>query len=335
MALSSKNIDQLKILFAASGSIAIPTFQELIKLTPHLALLTATDKPSGRGLQKVAPAMKVIAQEASLQTIFQFERLDKNAREAIKSFSPDLLISFSYGKIFGPQFLSCFPLGGINIHPSALPKYRGASPLSAAILNNDHEYGIAIQKIFLEVDSGDLLICKKYPLPPKSTTQSLTQEVSFQAAALLKEHWQNLLSLLEQATPQSEKGISFAPLIQKEEGLIDWNQSAKKIESAIRAFTPWPKSWTLWEGQNLYLYQAEAVPAEKSPQTQEYQVLPVGSVFGVDFAEGIQVKCKEGFLKVQELQLQSKKRLDWKTFINGNRKIIGAQLGGILNESIR
>lgn len=330
---TSKNIDEIRILFAASGSIAIPVFKTLISLTPHLALLTAPDKPSGRGLQMSFSPLKTIALESGIQPLFQFEKLDGEARNAVRAFSPDLLIAFSYGKIFGPQFLSCFPLGGINIHPSFLPKYRGASPLAAAILNDDSEYGIAIQKIFLEVDSGDLLLTQGYPLPHGATTESLTQLAGEEAAILLAEHWKELLFLLENATPQSEKGISFAPLIEKKSGFIDWNQSAKKIECAIRAFTPWPKAWTLWDNQNLYIYQAEAV-SEKPASCEAYESIPCGTVFGVDLEGGIQVKCREGFLRIQELQIQSKKRLDWKTFINGNRKIIGAQLGGKPHESI-
>ena len=313
---------RLRIIFASSAPIALPFFSSLTKVGNVVALLTAVDRVSGRGLTLKESTIKLKAKELKIANILQPDKLDSSVREAIKLLKPDILVVFAYGKIFGPKFLSLFPKGGINLHPSLLPKYRGPAPISSAILNRDDSFGISLQKISLSVDEGDILISESYKLNLDETTDSLTQFVSLVSAKLIEQSWHDINNLLVSAQPQLTKGVSHTTLILKEDGEINWNKSADEIESMVRAYQPWPKAWSFFNGKKLFIFKSSFtldVPTDFKP----------GTVLDFDSEKGLKVQCNKGFLFIEELQLQSKKRMDWKVFYNGNKSIIDSQLGGI------
>jgi methionyl-tRNA formyltransferase len=251
------------------------------------------------------------------------EKLDAQAREAVAALKPDLLASFAYGRIFGPKFLSLFPLGGVNIHPSLLPKFRGATPIPAAILACEQETGVTIQKLVPETDAGDILAQEIIPLTGKETTASLSGVAAQKGAFLLKELIRSLIAGTLRAVPQ-EGAPSFCSRIAKEDGLIDWTLSAVEIDARIRAYTPWPLSWTSCQGQNLFILEAApyagALGAAESP-------VP-GAVLGAGKAAGILIRTGSGILAVTRLQYQTKKPLDWRSFLNGAKGFAGSVLGG-------
>lgn len=316
---------KISIVFAGTAEIAVPTLRILSKIANILCVLTAPDRPAGRGLQLLSSPVKKTAQELQLENIYQPESLKSDARDFISNLpqKPDLLFVYAYGHIFGSKFLSLFPLGAINVHPSLLPLYRGPSPLVSAILSKDTFYGISIQKVALAVDSGDILYSQKYPLTGEESSLSLHEEAAVNSAQLVESIWDDLLDLLNKAIPQDESKVVFCHKIDKKDGLLDWKQSGKDLDAQIRAFQPWPKTWTTWKNQILYIYRAKFVKKNFFSSTEA-----VGKVIGIDSNEGIQVLCSDGVLIVKELQLQSKKRLDWKTFYNGNRDINETHLGG-------
>jgi methionyl-tRNA formyltransferase len=282
-------------------------------------LLTKADTPKGRS-GKPEPTECAMAAAAQSIPLLKPEKLDSAAREQAATLNADLLVSFAYGKIFGPQFLALFPLGGINIHPSLLPQYRGPTPIPAAILNRETVTGITIQRLAAEMDSGDILIQETAPLNGRETTAGLSDIMAKKAAQLLPAALRGIAAGTLRATPQDHAAATYCSLIKKEDGLIDWNRSATEIDAQIRAFDPWPLSWTTHGELQLFVLKAEALKANNAP------ALP-GQVLGKDKEKGILIQTGNGILAVSELQYRTKKALNWKDFLNGARNFMDAKLG--------
>ena len=325
----------MRVLFAGSPAIAVPALEALVDRAQAgglvlAGLLTNPDSPRGRRGSpeptELAAALEHIPQAgAGPVPILKPEKLDGAAREQVAALRPDILVSFAYSRIFGPKFLALFPKGGINIHPSLLPRYRGPAPIPAAILNRDTETGICIQQLALEMDSGDILASERVPLNGRETTASLSETMARKAAALLPTVLAAIAAGTAERRPQDHGAATFCSLIGKEEGRIDWTRSAAEIDARIRAFDPWPLSWTFHERRRLCILKAgpgdaPAAPAEGAPP-------PPGRVIGIDKRHGILVQTGAGTLAVTELQYEGKKALDWRAFLNGARNFAGAALG--------
>jgi len=338
----------VRILFASSAAIAIPCLRALVfgeggEPSPPVVrrpwtvvgVLTNPDSSRGRGgvvlPTDIALATEEINQRLVLEggepiPILKFEKLNGASREAVAALSPDLLVSFAYGKIFGPKFLALFPSGGINIHPSLLPRYRGPTPIPAAILHGDRETGITVQRIALEMDAGDILLQESFPLSGRETTERLSFFVAERAPGLLIQVLQDMLAGKLQGMPQDNNQATYCHLIKKEDGKIDWSRSARDIDAQIRAYTPWPLCYTLHKGQLLYVLEAEPVDEGEGAPGGEGKP-PPGVVVGVDKGRGILVQTGEGLLALRRLQYATKKALDWKSFLNGARDMVGSRLG--------
>jgi methionyl-tRNA formyltransferase len=251
------------------------------------------------------------------------ESLGSRAREEAAALRADMLVSFAYGRFFGPRFLALFPLGGINIHPSLLPRHRGPAPIQGAILAGDGETGVCIQRLAPEMDTGDILGCIRFPLTGRETAFSLSEKAAAEAAALLPQVLRGLAAGTLTGRPQ-EGEPSYSPLIAKEDGRIDWTASARVIDARIRAFTPWPLSVTGLGGQALYIL--EGAPLEDAGAEKPAAQCVPGTVLGIDRNHGILVQTGSGLYAVSRLQWQAKKALDWKAFLNGARNFIGSVL---------
>ena len=311
----------MRIVFAGSPAIALSSLHKLSLKFDIVTVLTNPDKITGRGRKIKSNPVKTKALELGLK-VLQPETLGKSVREEITKLNPDLLVVFAYGKIFGPLFLSLFPMGGINVHPSLLPKYRGSSPILTAILNGEKETGITIQRINLEMDTGSVLKQKIILLDGSETTDSLSNLVSEESPELLVSCIKNLESGIINENLQDERMASYCKKIQKEDGLINWNESALLINRKIRAYTPWPKAYTFFKEKKLMLLQAKPKPG-----STDLIAVP-GTVLGFDKSDGILIQTGDGVLSVQLLQLQSKKANNWKSFINGIQNFTGCVLGG-------
>jgi methionyl-tRNA formyltransferase len=247
------------------------------------------------------------------------ESLRTEARDAVRALNPDLLLSFAYGRIFGPKFLALFPQGGLNIHPSLLPCYRGPTPLSEAIIRGDAETGVSIQRIALEVDSGDLLLQTVVPLRGDETTGSLSETVSQKAAELLPDFLRDFVSGRVATRPQEGKP-SYTRLISREDGRINWSLSAVDIARRVRAYSPWPLCYTRHEEKTLYIIEGKALSDVSAGS------VPAGTVLGKEGGAGVRIQTGNGIFAATRLQYQSKKVLLWKDFLNGARNFIGAVL---------
>ncbi|MDR0558473.1 MAG: methionyl-tRNA formyltransferase [Treponema sp.] len=319
----------MRILFAGSPRIAVPSLSALAALVRSqtgyeiAGVLTNPDAPKGRG-GRVEPTEVGSAAAALGLVVLKPERLNAEAREAVAALAPDMLVSFAYGSIFSQKFLDMFPLGGINAHPSLLPKYRGPSPIQAAILNRDAETGISIQRLAREMDSGDLLLQEAFPLTGRETAASLSEYVASRTAELLVAALRGVAEKTLVEKPQMGE-VSYCALIKKEDGLIAWPLRAEAIAARIRAFTPWPQSWTMHNGEKLFILDAHPHPRPVAGGSDAAP--PAGTVLGADTREGVLIQCGRGALAATMLRYQAKKALGWKAFLNGARNFIGSRLG--------
>ncbi len=315
----------MRIVFAGSPEIAVPTLEALAKEFDVVGVLTNPDRPKGRSKRLLPTAIKSKALELGLQ-VFQYDHLYKESRETISSLEPDILISFAFGKIFGPKFLALFPEGGINVHPSLLPKHRGATPIPAAILAGDTMTGITIQEIDLKMDEGDILASVSFPLDGTETTESLSDFVSQKSPELLCEVVRSIAGQLVKPVKQDGRDATYCSFMNKEEAQIDWQSPAMKISSMVRGYYPWPKASTTFQGRVLMLTYAR-IFSEGVPGIRLEADTKVGTVLGAVAKHGIIIATGQGMIGVERLQLQSKKEMDWKSFMNGNPSIIGSVLG--------
>ncbi len=327
----------MKILFAGTPSFAVPALEAVAGRHAVAGVLTSPDRPAGRGRQPIPSAVKARALELGLP-LLQPEELDAGFRDGVRALAADILVAVAFGRIFRAEFLDLFPRGGLNVHPSLLPRFRGPSPIPAAILAGERETGVTVQRLALRMDAGDILGVDRVALDGSETTASLTGELARRGAALLV----GVLDALEKGdlpgTPQAEEAATWCRLVGKEDGRIDWNWPAERIGRMIRAYDPWPRAWTTFQGQTLALLEggpapqpATAAPAgagvpDESGGRGKSGV--AGQVLAVDKRHGILVQTGDGPLGIRRLQLQARKPLDWQPFLNGHPDFIDALLGG-------
>ncbi|MBN1648708.1 MAG: methionyl-tRNA formyltransferase [Spirochaetales bacterium] len=308
----------MKILYAGCPDIAIPALVSLSDRFTICAVLTLPDAPSGRGKKLIASAVKTAAEELNIPVLSP-NTLDAEARNKIAYFKPDMLVCFAYGKIFGPKFLGLFPYGALNIHPSLLPVYRGPSPIQAAILNRDSKTGVSIQQLALEMDKGNIIAQEEINLNLSETAESLGHIVAKKAADMIAPAVDNFLEG-STGTIQDEKIASYCRLIEKHDALIQWEKSAQQLDAEIRAYFPWPKSYTFIRGKRITIHTAMVYNANDTGNNN-------GLILGIDKKAGILIQTGKGILAVSCLQTEGKKAMDWKSFLNGNNDFPGSVLG--------
>ena len=316
----------MQILFAGSPGIAVPALEAVATMGANaegftlVGLLTNPDRAKGRsGRPEPTECAAAIRAFAPSIPVLNPEKLDNVAINQVATLKPDLLVSFAYGTIFSQKFLNLFPLGGINIHPSLLPKYRGPTPIPAAIANRESETGLTIQKLAEKMDSGDILVQETVPLDGRETTVGLSETMAQKSALLLPAVLRGIAGGTLEARQQDHGAATYCHLLTKEDGIIAWEQSAPEIEARIRAFTPWPLCWTMHGELQLSILKAEALNDTGNAKP--------GQVLGKDRDKGILIQTGNGILAASELQYQAKKVLNWNVFLNGARNFIGTQLG--------
>lgn len=307
----------MKILYAATDTIAVPLLSLLAQKGMVSVVFTAPDAPGKRGKTLIPTPVKVKALELGLP-VYTPEHLRREERDIVKSLSMDTLLSFCYGKIFGPKFLSLFE-HTFNVHPSPLPKYRGCAPIFAAIKNMDKETAVTLQRIGLGIDEGEIYASLPITLSGDETTLSLEERVS----ELVPEFVLNALLNFDMVKGEEQKGeASYTSFINKDDGKIDWTKSAKEIHALVRACLPWPRAYCFLGEDKLLITGVYGscfdsfIPCSEDP----------GTVVVLEKGKGLKIATGEGYLYVTRVLPPMKKEMDASSYVNGNRSILGAVL---------
>lgn len=311
----------MRLVFMGSPKFAVPALDYLMADNYQIAAVyTQPDRPVGRG-QGLLPSPVKQAAEARGLTVVQPPSLKAaGVAEQIGDFEPDVIVVAAFGQILPKAVLSIPRLGCINIHASLLPKYRGASPVASAILAGDDFGGVSIMVIEERLDSGPLLARAQIPVLDRDTTASLTGKLSWLGAQLLGEVLVGLGRGELEPRPQDEAGATYCKPIAKEEGDIDWHLPAVAIWRRVRAFNPWPGSYTRWRGRGLKIIEAAPLDGEGTAKAGEVVALAERAGFGIGTGDGL--------LAVLTVQLEGKRAMPASEFLRGQRDFIGAVLPG-------
>lgn len=306
-----------KIVFMGTPEIAVPSLKALVENGFDIPLvITQLDKPKGRGQAVQYPPVKEYALTAGLE-VYQPEKIKNNTEvmEKLKSISPDFFAVVAYGKILPQDVLDIPKIAPVNVHFSLLPKYRGPAPVNWAIMNGEEETGVDTMLMDAGMDTGDILLTAKTPILKKNAGE-LADELAVTGAELLIK----TLNDFESITPvkQDDDKATKAPMMNKDMGLIDWAQDASQIERMIRAFTPWPASYSMLDSKKVKIFKSDVVESNHNAAA--------GTVINIE-KESFTVACGNNALKILELQLEGKKRMDTKSFLAGYKLEKGSLLG--------
>jgi methionyl-tRNA formyltransferase len=291
-----------------SPDFSVPALEALAKHTLLAGVVTQPDRPAGRGGSLKPPAVKEAALRLGLPIIQPEKLRQPETLEQLSAWAPDLIVVAAFGQILRPNVLDLPGYGCINIHGSLLPRWRGAAPIQASILAGDQETGITIMKMDPGVDTGPMLSQRSIPIAPDDTAGKLFEKLAPLGADLLLETLPRYISGELSPQPQPADGITYASMLKKEDGLMDFSQPAILLERRVRAFNPWPWAWFELKTRPLKVLRARTM-AEKSPG--------VGQRITVDGNPAI--GTGEGILVLEEVQPAGKKPMSGKAFLAGAR----------------
>ncbi len=303
-----------RIVFMGTPEFAVPVLDALAH-TNHkiVGVYTRADQPAGRGKTLQASPVKLLAEKYAL-VVFQPPTLRKPEFVApLRDLAPDVIIVAAYGLILPQVVLDIPPRGCINTHASLLPLYRGAAPIPAAILAGDAETGITLMQMEAGLDTGPILAQATLSIFDDDTTGTLTAKLAHTAAALMIETLPRILAGEISPQPQDNARASVFKTIKKEEGWIDWTRSASEIARRVRAFNPWPSTFTFWNGAQLKILRAQASAGKNSAEPG--RVIQIG--------KEVAVATGTGALVLREVQLAGKRAVTIEEFVRGHRDLIG------------
>ena len=280
------------------------------------AVITRPDRPAGRGQEPAASPVKRHAVERGLPLFQPAKIKDPEAVQYVQRLSPDVIVVVGYGQIIPPAVFEAPPLGAINVHASLLPKYRGAAPIQWAIANGETVTGVTTMRIEAGLDTGDTLLQREFPIGPEETAPELSARLAVAGAELLVETLRGLKRGGVTPRRQNAAEATYAPILKKEDGRIDWNRSAREIANRVRGFDPWPGAYTTFRGQLLHLRRVRATEGPAAPP----------GTLAVD-GPALRAATGQGWLAVLELQPEGKRRMTAAEFINGRRPQSGEILG--------
>jgi len=308
----------MNLVFCGTPVFAVPTLERLVDAGFAVKLVvTQPDRASGRGMELAASPVKRSALESGLP-IIQPDKIKNNDefRAQLEGIAPDAIIVVGYGRII-PQWMLDLPrLGNINLHASLLPKYRGAAPIQWAIANGETVTGVTTMRIDAGLDTGDILQQKELAIAPDDTAETLSPRLAAIGADLLVETLHGLQASSIQARPQDNSQASLAPILKKEDGLVDFSRSAAEIVNRLRGFQPWPGAYTRFRGKSFQIIKArpgtDAVPQAELRVTSDRLLVGCGH---------------NSSLELLEVQLEGKKRTAAQDFVRGYRPAEGDKVG--------
>ncbi|MCP4675216.1 MAG: methionyl-tRNA formyltransferase [Deltaproteobacteria bacterium] len=306
-----------RIVFFGTPEFAVPILRSLYRETELVLVVTQPDRPSGRGRKMSPPPAKKAASELGIE-VFQ-PNIVKGRRfsDRIAGYSPDFIVTAAFGRVLGPSLLDVPNADCLNVHASILPKYRGAAPANWAVLNGDQESGISIMRMEKGLDTGPVFSITKTPVGSEETAGELLARLSEIGAATIAEAIRRFDEL--EAIPQDHEHATWARMLKKNDGVLDWTRSASDLHCHVRGMHPWPTANTRLRGEPIKAHAARVV-SQSGKEGAPGLVLEVSD-------EGIDVACGEGVLRLVEVQAAGRKRLPVRLFLTGTRVESGFQLG--------
>ena len=308
----------MRIVFMGTPESAVPSLQRLLDDGHEIvAVWTQPDKPAGRGKQLHQSPIKAFALQHKL-TIHQPAKIKtEEAKDLFASHNADVAVVVAYGKILPSEFLNAYMHGCINVHFSLLPKYRGAAPVNWALVNGEGETGVTTMRIVEELDAGPILLQSGAKIGEHETAPELLIRLAELGAEVLSETLRNLDAI--EPRPQRDEDATFAPILKREDGLIDWSMDAFAIERRVRGFQPWPNAYTAIDSKRLIIWRATSEPTDFS--------VPPGQIVEAR-TDRLAVSCGHStLLRIGELQPEGGRRMSARDFINGKYVKDGAVLG--------
>ena len=303
----------MKIVFFGTPEIAAVVLKRIIASEHEvIAVVTQPDRAKGRGRTAVFSPVKELALENGIKVLQPEKVGDDTFLDSLETLGAELHAVTAYAQKLPLRLLEMAPKGCVNVHPSLLPRYRGAIPIPAAILNGDEVSGVTIMRMAEKMDAGDIILQREIPLDADETTQTLEKKAAAAGAELLLEALNAIEAGTAAAVPQDDSKSTYVKQLKKEDGLIDFNKSAVRIEREIRAYTPWPGSFTYLGDQVFKVWRAAVCEESGGSET-----VP-GTVVYAD-KRNVKIKCGESLLSLLEVQLQGKKRMGIEEFIRGKK----------------
>jgi methionyl-tRNA formyltransferase len=307
----------MRIIFMGTPEFACPTLSKMIERGEQIvAVVTQPDRPKGRGQQTLPPPVKVLAEQHGIPVLQPVKVRQPDVIEQIRSYNPDVIVVVAFGQILPKALLEIPKHGCINVHASLLPRYRGAAPLNWCIINGETETGITTMMMDVGLDTGDMLLKAATPIDPDEDTRSLHDRLSQIGADLLAETLDHLAAGKLVPEKQDDSVTCYAPMLKKEDGLIDWAKDACTIKNLVRGMTPWPGAYSYLDDKLLKVYRVQYATGTGTPG----EVIKAGR-------DGIEVACGTGSIVLHELQLEGKKRLNAGEFLAGCKLEPGIVLG--------
>jgi len=307
----------MRIVFMGTPGFALPSLKALVDSGEEvIAVVAQPDKPRGRGLKLSPPPTKVFAEEHGIKVLQPPGIRTEDFLQELSGLNPDIIIVAAYGKILPKSVLELPRLGCINVHASILPKYRGAAPVNWAIARGEKVTGVTIMRMDEGMDTGDILLTREVPIDDGDTGETLSDKLSIAGSKLLIEALERLKRGDLNPLKQDDSLATYAPMLKKEDGRIDWKKPASEIRNLIRGMLPWPGAFTLLGGKLLKIYKA----AISEGEGREGEIIqgPQGV---------LRVAAGDGALDILELQSEGGKRLSSKDFLSGRKIGPGTVLG--------
>jgi methionyl-tRNA formyltransferase len=318
----------VRLVFFGSPQFAIPSLEALLTSGHQVvAVVSQPDRPAGRGHAATPPPAKTAALAHGLPVLQPENVSEAESLAALQALSPDAFVVAAYGQILRQRLLDLPPRGTLNVHASLLPRWRGASPVAAAILAGDEVTGVTLMRMVRALDAGPMLARVEVPITDQDTTGTLEPRLAEAGAALLRDNLDAWLTGGLTETPQDESLVTYAPQIKRSDALLDWSLPAVDLWRRVRAFHPWPVAYTHWRGEELRIHAAW--PLDVASGLPPGTVLPLSPLppEARDPLETFSVQTGRGALALLRLQRPGRREVSGSEFLRGQRDVIGARLG--------
>lgn len=309
----------MRIIYMGTPDFAVAPLKKMLEAGHEVcAVVTQPDKQRGRGKEVSFTPVKACALQYGIPVLQPVRVREEATVEELRKYQADIFVVAAFGQILSEEILQMPPYGCINIHASLLPRYRGAAPIQRAILNGDQETGVTIMQMARGVDTGDMLLQQSVPIEEWETGDSLHDKLSTVGAELILRALEEIEGGTVQREKQEEEKACYASMLKKEDGRIRWEMSAGEIERQVRGLNSWPSAYTSYQGKTLKIWRAMAESEESGGRP--------GTVVQVS-GDSIWIAAGEGCLRIEELQLEGKKRMPAKDFLRGFPIPAGTELG--------